>query len=376
MSKTIGLCLIIKNEAHIIERCLASVAPLVDFMLIVDTGSTDNTKEVVWDYVNDNDILAQIYEESWVDFAHNRTQAIETLKKVYPDCDYCLMIDADEVLITNPTLDIAEWKSTLEHDIYDIITVYGGTSYIRPQLTRCTLEVSYRGVLHEFLDIKGNFTRSTVQQLINTPIQDSARSQNPNKFKDDAEILEAVLRIEKDPFMISRYTFYLAQSYRDARMDMEALNVYIRRSTQGFWDQEVYISLLNAARIKERMQYPLAQVVQAYMDAAEAAPKRIEALHSAATYLRNQNKYNQAFMIGAHAYNLMNSIPRPTDWLFSEDWIYDYGLLDELSISAYYASMFAFSKGLCEILLASNKLPSEHIERVIKNMEFANTALK
>lgn len=375
MSRTIGLCLIVKNEAHIIERCLASVAPLVDFMLIVDTGSMDDTQDVVWKYVHENNIPAQILSEPWQNFAYNRTQAINLLKGIYPDCDYCLMIDADEVLIVDPTLDIAEWKCSLEHDIYDVITAYGGTSYVRPQLTSCKLDVAYRGVLHEFLEIKGDFTRSIVQRMVNTPIQDSARSKNPNKFKDDAKILEAALRTEKDPFMVSRYNFYLAQSYRDAGMDNDALNNYLLRATQGFWDQEIYISLLNAARIKERMQYPLASIVQTYMDAAEIAPKRIEALQGAATYLRSQNKYHQAFMTIVHGYTLMNTAPKSPDWLFVEDWVYNYGLLDELSINAYYVGEFKLSRDMCETLLTSGKLPPEQIERVIKNLEFANSQL-
>jgi glycosyltransferase involved in cell wall biosynthesis len=49
--KTIALCMIVRNEAHIIERCLASVLPLIDYVLIVDTGSSDGTQQVVRHYL-------------------------------------------------------------------------------------------------------------------------------------------------------------------------------------------------------------------------------------------------------------------------------------------------------------------------------------
>jgi glycosyltransferase involved in cell wall biosynthesis len=50
--KTISLCMIVKNESHVIERCLNSVKPLLDYVLIVDTGSTDNTIEVIYNWLN------------------------------------------------------------------------------------------------------------------------------------------------------------------------------------------------------------------------------------------------------------------------------------------------------------------------------------
>ena len=49
--KSIGLCLIAKNEAHVITRCIDSARPLVDFVLVVDTGSTDDTPRIVREYL-------------------------------------------------------------------------------------------------------------------------------------------------------------------------------------------------------------------------------------------------------------------------------------------------------------------------------------
>ena len=49
--KTINLCMIVKDEAHVIERCFDSVRPLIDEILIVDTGSTDDTVSVINNYL-------------------------------------------------------------------------------------------------------------------------------------------------------------------------------------------------------------------------------------------------------------------------------------------------------------------------------------
>ncbi|MBV8399509.1 MAG: hypothetical protein JOZ17_12325, partial [Acetobacteraceae bacterium] len=54
---------------------------------------------------------------------------------------------------------------------------------------------------------------------------------------------------ETDPFLVSRYTFYLAQSYRDCGEKEKALENYLKRADLGYWDQEIYISLLEAGNL-------------------------------------------------------------------------------------------------------------------------------
>jgi glycosyltransferase involved in cell wall biosynthesis len=49
--KTIALCMIVKDEASIIRRCLEQVRPLIDYVLIVDTGSVDGTQLVIRDFL-------------------------------------------------------------------------------------------------------------------------------------------------------------------------------------------------------------------------------------------------------------------------------------------------------------------------------------
>src|SRR6266576_400315 len=95
---TIGLCMIVKNEAHVIKRCFDSVLPLLDYILIVDTGSTDGTQEIIRNYLREKKIQGKVIEEPWRDFAYNRTFALEQLKK-RKEIDYSLMIDADNIFL-------------------------------------------------------------------------------------------------------------------------------------------------------------------------------------------------------------------------------------------------------------------------------------
>ena len=71
--KNLCLSMIVKNESRIIERCLDSTKNLVDCISICDTGSTDNTVEIIEDYLKKNNIPGKVHHHTWKNFGHNRT---------------------------------------------------------------------------------------------------------------------------------------------------------------------------------------------------------------------------------------------------------------------------------------------------------------
>jgi hypothetical protein len=364
--KTIGLCMIVKDEAHIIARCLASLVPLVDYFLLVDTGSRDGTQEVARRFLREQKLHGEVIEEPWRDFAHNRSFALARLRE-RPEIDYALMIDADEILVYDYGFDAEAFKRALNADLYDIKTVMGDTVYYRPQLTANRKPFHYKAVLHEYLECGASFSRDTALGLHNKPIQDSARNRDPRKYLNDAAALERALAGEADPFLISRYTFYLAQSYRDGGAPELALAAYQRRATQGFWDQEIYVALLQAARLKEQLGHTPAEIVDAYMAAHEALPTRLEALHGAAKFCRLNNRNQQGYLLARQAL----SIAPPDTGLFVERAVADYALRDEFSILAYWAGHHEESADACRRLLDDPRTPPEHRQRIARNLDFA-----
>src|SRR6266699_3447605 len=107
--KSIGLCMIVKNEAHVIARCLESFLPLLDYVLIVDTGSTDETVSVSRKFLQERKIPGEIRHQPWQDFASNRTAALAMLRD-RREIDYRLMIDADQVAIYDDKFDVDTFK--------------------------------------------------------------------------------------------------------------------------------------------------------------------------------------------------------------------------------------------------------------------------
>ena len=364
MMRTVGLCMIVRDEQHIIRRCLDSVRPLIDYVLIVDTGSKDQTQDVVREWLVENQVPGEIIEEPWRDFAYNRTHALACLRK-RTEIDFAFIMDADDVLVLDEGFDPAAFKSRLRKEHYRVELRLGRIRYWRPLLCRNDLEFRFRGVLHEFLEAPiGVGPAATVSGFhVMCNQQQGARSRDPKKYQKDAQILEQALLDEQDPHMRSRYIFCLAQSYRDCGEAQKALDRYLERAGQGYWDEEVFYSLYQAARLQERLGYPEDQILDTYRQATQAKPSRAEARHGASRFCRRKKRFEEGFVFSRDAL----SQERPETGLFLADWVYEYGFLDELAVNGYWSGHYREALEACIILLADRVMPAADRSRIRKN---------
>lgn len=364
---SIGLSIIAKDEASVIERCLRSVVPICDYFIVVDTGSTDGTQDVVRTFLTDNGLAGEVVEIAWRDFAFNRTAALAEMRR-HADIDYCLMIDADEQLFYSAGFDARSFKAGLRADLLDIRTSLGGVDYMRPQLTRNALNFTYRGALHEFLEVPpGDFTRAIAEGIVNRPTADGARSGNPRKYQDDAVALWEALKHEEDPFLRTRYQFYLGQSLRDSGEWEAAIEAYTDRTVMGGWQEEIFVSFFEIAKMRERLGHPQDEIIAAHLRAHDASPGRAESLVAAARYAREHNRFALAYMLARRA---MEMTP-PAAALFAEMPAYTYQAKDEAAVAAYWLGRYAECARWSGELLASGALPTEHRPRVAANRKLA-----
>lgn len=370
-NKTINLCMIVKNEAHVIERCLSSVLPVIDYWVIVDTGSTDGTQQKIKDFFDRNGIPGELHDSTWSDFGTNRSEALELAQKT--DHDYSLMIDADEILVFEPGFDPAKFKDSLTADLYNIFAQFGQTRYHRPQMTSNKKRFYYRGVLHEYVDCHDPIgTRDFARGFMNTPIQDGARSSNPKKYEDDAVKFEEALasgKVEEKDF--NRYHFYLAQSYRDSQQWDKALQAYLKRADLGGWNEEVFYSLYQAGRIMEILEKPVDNIIQLYFKAYQVAPWRAESLWAAARLCRAFSRFDQGYRFAKQGLK----VRYPEGALFVGQGVYEWALLDEFSIAAYWTGHYRESRIASMQLLKDNKFPADQKERIEANLKFATDAI-
>ena len=98
--QSVALCMIVKNEAPVIAKCLDSVRPLIDYWVIADTGSTDGTQGVILETLKD--VPGELHQRPWVDFAFNRSAKANSGYGEGPHADFSIFIDADDRLEITP----------------------------------------------------------------------------------------------------------------------------------------------------------------------------------------------------------------------------------------------------------------------------------
>ena len=352
--------MIVKDEATVIRRCLDSVRPLIDRWTIVDTGSTDGTQEIIREHMRD--LPGTLIERPFVNFAHNRNEAIAQARE---GADYLFVIDADEVveLVDGFVL------PRLEADSYNAEVAYGGCTYLRKQFVRAALPWRYRGVVHEYLECREARTEAFLPGLWTIPHRDGVRARDPTTYRRDAILLERALIDEPDN---SRYVFYLAQSYRDAGELELAIRNYERRAAMGGWVEEVWYSLYQVAVLKERLERPWPETMAAYLAAHQLRPDRAEPLFRVGAYYRGREEHHLAHLFLARA----QEIPcPPSDRLFVERSLYDYEIAFEHAVASYHVGDHAGVIDANNRLLRSNMLPAELTEHVVRNRRHSVDAL-
>lgn len=157
---SISLCMIVRDEESVIERCLTSVKDIVDEIVIVDTGSIDNTKSIVSKYTN------KIYDFNWEDdFSKARNYSFSKATK-----DYILWLDADDVILEEDRLKLIKLKNTINYNKVDIIMAPYNVGfdedgnvtfmYNRERIVSRAKNYKWSGFIHESIYLKGKIIYS------------------------------------------------------------------------------------------------------------------------------------------------------------------------------------------------------------------------
>lgn len=391
--KTVCWNAIVKNEAQIIERCMEAMLGHIDYWVVVDTGSTDGTQAIVRSFMAEHGIPGELHERPWVNFSHNRSEALELAEQ---KADYILLCDAD---MSFQCLD-PDWKNLLgEANAYSVIQKTRHLDYANIRLIngRLTGDERYRywGATHEYCDSIEPSQRTAPLFSAIEMLDFGDGGSKSDKFERDAkllteqiaqlEALETATQEERDAAwasgllrrkdgLIVRCTFYLAQTWRDAGRPELALTYYQKRAEMQGWEEETWYAIYQSAKLKEQLHYPEEEVIAAYLESYERRPQRAESLYELARYLRQRERYALAYLYGLGAM----SIKETSDQLFVQKQVYQWQAKDEVAVSAYWVGQYALSKQLnIEILSdSSNNLSDETRERIWSNIEVTQPFLE
>jgi len=339
---SICLSMIVKNEAPVILRCLRSVKPLISSYSISDTGSTDNTMDLIRQELAG--LPGVLQSDPWQDFATNRNLALSRC-----DGDFILIIDADD------TLQHTGGKIILspEFDSFEMRLYFPEFFYWQTKIIRNDPRWRWEGKVHEVLMFDGNPKSSKIENLRMIIHGDGHRSRLGDKFERDLKVFES-----EPP--TPRNVFYHAQTLECLLRNEEAITKYYERAGMGGWQEEVYYSLWKAAKLMAG-QRPQDEVAAAMFRAYFYRPSRLEALVGLCSLLRNEKRYDES-------YRLSMIHPEPSADVLFIDRNAEWQILEEHALAAYHLNHVVEAKEYFE-LVAQYELSQDDRDRIENNIQ-------
>lgn len=226
---TISLCMIVRNEEGALGRCLDSVLGIADEIVIVDTGSTDNTKKIAERYG------ADIYDFTWIDdFSAARNYAFSKATQ-----EYILWLDADDIIENKDRILFKELKKSLSLDVDSVTMPYvlvvneqgeATWSLRRNRLVRRACGFTWHGPVHEYLAVGGQIIHSDV-----------CITHKKDKEYSDRNLRIYEKRLASGEDFSPRDLYYYANELRDHAQHEKATTFYTKflDTNQGWFEDNI-----------------------------------------------------------------------------------------------------------------------------------------
>ncbi len=337
--------MIVRDESSIITRALESVKNLITSYYIMDTGSKDNTIEIIREWMLRNLIPGEVCQAEWKNFGYNKSlllkQAREHFNFFISSSENWVWLDADEVFITD-TKNYVSYLTPSEcaklyndirassSSIFQMFTHFGGIQYVRPQIAKNTQLYKWEQPVHEYFVGTVDSSTECISWIYNLARKEGNSSKNPDRYKRDAEMFLEFLKEHPDE---PRAVFYLAQTY-ESFDDIKAQEWYRKRTeiTTGYY-QERYMACL---RLSKKLQDE-SERVKFLLKAIEIDSRRLEAYYDLLMieYTKGNHRRGMGWGIMAPTSREIKS-----DLMFAEHSVYNYMFDLNFGVCCYYTEMY------------------------------------
>lgn len=360
---TLCLNMIVKNESKIIERLLSSVIGIIDTYCICDTGSTDNTIELINNFFIERKMEGKVITEPFKNFEYNRNFA---LKECEGMSDYVLFLDADMIFeIRNFDKNILS-----SYDSFHILQGNESFFFNNMRIVRNNGLFKYVGVTHEYISTPNNnlvyyFKKD---ELFISDIGDGGSKHD--KFIRDINLLEEAIRIKPD---CDRSHFYLANSYHDSRQFGKAIPIYERRIKLGGWNQEVWYSYYRIGLCYKNLKQ-MEKAICSWLEGYSYLSNRVENLYEIVKYYRETSKHNLSHNFYKMAKDVIARNEDRTGFLFLHNDVYTYKIDYEYTIIASYLNVKNIGDEFVHIFNLSDE--GSMLDNILSNLKFYKDILK
>ena len=351
----IALLIMCKNESFRIHVTLESIIGFVDSVVCFDTGSTDNTIEIVQNFCAKNNIPLHLKQGTFSDFSTSRNESLD-FADTFSEIDYLLLMDINDELRGGQYLRkvTSEFSSKPQSAFLVCQQWYSGRlDYyynVRFVKTRCGWR--YKGRVHEYMQ-KNNTsttevnddTQNSLVKLSDELILYQDRTKDDDKSakryaRDKVLLLEDYKQNPKEP----RTLFYLAQTCECLNQQDDAYYYYKLRSKEGGFQEEVFHALHRLGKISIRLKHDFYDSTIGWFMKAFEHSKRAEPLVDIADYYLEKKQWALGFNFASMACELTY----PSNCLlFIDKNVYDYQRWHLLGIAGYYVQKYKEGKMGC-----------------------------
>ena len=365
----IGALLMVKDEEKRIEITLQSIKNYVQALIIYDTGSVDNTINVIREFSEKNKLNLYIKRGTFIDFAASRNEALQFAETVA--VHYLLLLDSsDELQGGNALVKTAKQYFEKENNAFYLCQKwYSGSvnTYFNIRLIKNNSGFRYFGVVHEYIKdtlsqtTEPRFTCPKIPEIVLYQDRTQDGNKSYNRFSRDRELL---LREHENNPKEPRTLFYLAQTFECLKDYENALKYAILRLGVIGYEEERFHSLMRCGDCCVKLNREWSESMSWYLKAVEEFA-RAEPLVKIADYYRNKQMYYLAFMYIDYACKLK----MPETNLFVDSYVYNYYRWHLMSVIGFYVSEMEKGKAAClkAIEQGVNK------EQDLKNLSYYNT---
>jgi len=392
MAVKLVLTQIVKNEAHVIERMLNSIKTIADGICIVDTGSTDNTIEIINTWGKNNNIETYVFEKAFDNFENCRNESFKKAREIFlvkndGHTYYNFWLDADETIEILPSFN----KEKIDKDLYMFNTFIGQMKYTRNELCRMDKPFRFYGPVHEYIVCDDKNITSGLMEGINVRVKmdgGSWQSNIPAKYLSHAHVLEKYINENRqDP----RWIFYTAQSYHDSACfpdNKEENEERLRRSMKYYkerisradgYPEETFYSQFRVGTIMRALEEPWHLTMNELLKAYSADPLRAEPIKAIIDYYLSVGEWNNAYIFSKFAkVNFHDKNPYPTRLLFVDESLYLWKILEVHSACCFYTNRKEEAKqNYQEMVKITKEKPElfspEDIQKIQMNAPFFNS---
>lgn len=311
----INLCVMVKNAGDGFEKIIENNLHLVDRWTFLDTGSTDNTVEII------KKVLANkkgtLYQEPFINFRESRNRCLDLAGKY---CKYNLMLDDTYVVKGDLRKFLTEIRGDQYVSSYSFFIKGDDMEYTTCRLTKSSNNLRYIYKIHEIIQQKDNVnafipisTKISIEDFKN----DYMENRTFERKEYDLRMLHEMVQEEPDE---PRHLYYIGQTYNILNQYENAAEYFLKRTQHHIKGEntEIADSYFEIARLYNfKLNKPWELCEEYYLKSWEILPEKPDCFYYIGLHYFDNDKeksfywFKKAFECGYNPQSIQHSI-RPT----------------------------------------------------------------